>query len=95
MVEKIHHNRADEIVSALLEADRNEIIGLLESPSSLEAAVAQVLPNLPLPKRGWTPRISRLQSARSTVDEPGPASKALVGAGAAIRGDHNNDQQNS
>jgi hypothetical protein len=52
MVESIHPNRADEIVSALLVADRNEIIGLLESPSSLEAAVVIVLPKLPLPKRG-------------------------------------------
>jgi hypothetical protein len=93
MVESIHPNRADEIVSALLVADRNEIIGLLESPSSLEAAVVQVLPNLPLPKRGSSPLISRLQLSRFSGDDPGPASKSLTGAGADIRGVRNNDQQ--
>ena len=98
LVARHQPHKAGEIVSALLGADRNELIGLLESPALLESAVSQVLPNLHPTEKiklGSSPRNSRLLSARTTEKDSGPHSNTPSGDGAGKRGGHDNDQQDS
>ncbi len=89
--------KAGEIVTSLVGVDRNEILGLLESPPSLEAAINQVLQSLPDrgPLRLKPHTNPRLQPSPKSGHIPDPRSNAPVRAGASTGGDHNDDQEDS
>ena len=97
LVSRYHPNNAGDIVTALLRADRNEILGLIESPTLLESAINQVLPNLldRGPLRLNSSINPRLLPSRKSGNSPGPSSTTHGGAGASSVGDHDDDQQES
>ncbi len=88
--------KANEIVSVLLELDKNEILGLIESTPLLEAAIAQVLSILhnrqPF-RLSLSPSTQRLLPARKAAVDPSPGSNTPVKAGSRVGGVHDDDQQ--